>query len=191
MNPKLSIIIPIHDMKGGAEFLWRSVNALTRQTFRDFELIITQDGKMAENTNSGIKQARGELIKVLYLDDCLSSDTALEDMVKNFTGDWMIVGTNNNSEPYWTHDIRLGNNKLGSPSALIMRNEFPLMFDETMSWLLDCDYYHRMHQRWGEPQILRGNYVTIGEGDHQMTHILTDGEKQAEVNYIKQKYETS
>jgi hypothetical protein len=143
---------------------------------------------MAENTNAGIKRARGELIKILYLDDYLENDYALQDMVDNFTGEWMVVGTNNNPTPQWTDDIETGNNKLGSPSALLIRNGSPLLFDENMSWLLDCDYYKRMHAKYGQPQILGGVYVVIGEGDHQTTHLLTDEEKQDESIYLQNKY---
>lgn len=190
-RPKVSIVTPIHDMKDGDKFLWRLINSLTAQTFKDWELIITKDGRMAENTNSGIKQARGVLVKILYLDDYFSHEKSLEEMVNYFTGDWMMVGTQNNPYPKWTDDIATGNNKLGSPSALMFKNHFEdnLLFDENMSWLLDCDLYKRMKEKYEYMRILEGNYITLGEGDHQMTHILTDEEKLAEHNYIKQKYE--
>lgn len=176
-------------MKGGAEFLWRSINMLTKQTFQDFEIIVTQDGKMAENTNSGIKKARGELIKILYLDDMLAHENALQDIVDNFEGEWMITAVNTNVSPYWTDDITTGNNKLGSPSALTIRNNNPLLFDETLSWLLDCDYYKRMYEKYGPPKILNGVNVILGIGDHQMTHLLTDEEKLSEYKYMDKKYE--
>ena len=189
-NPKVSICVPIHDMKKGEFFLWRLVNSLTSQTFKDWELIITKDGKMAENTNSGIKRARGKFIKILYLDDYFTTPYSLEDMVFMIDREWLICGASTNSSPYWTENIETGNNKLGSPSALMFKNHFEenLLFDETLSWLLDCDLYKRMYQKYGEPTILPGNRITIGEGDHQMTHILTDEEKSAEYNLIKQKH---
>lgn len=190
-QPKVSIVVPIHDMKDGDKFLWRLVNSLTAQTFKDWELIITKEGKMAENTNAGIKRARGEYVKILYLDDYFSHNDALREMVFTFektTADWLICGTNDNLNPVWTDDIETGNNKLGSPSALMFRNKFEknILFDETMSWLLDCDLYRRME---GDLATLTGNHITIGKGDHQMTHILTNEEKLAEHNYMKKKYE--
>lgn len=193
-QPKVSIVVPIHDMQNGAEFLWRLVNSLTSQTFKDWELIITKDGKMAENTNAGIKRARGELIKILYLDDYFTERTDLQEMIEYFDTSerqWLIVGTNNNLSPYWTDDIETGNNKLGSPSALLFKNNFEknLLFDEKMSWLLDCDYYKRMYQTYGKPEILEGDWIMLGVGDHQMTHILTDEQKLQEHVYIKQKYD--
>lgn len=195
MNPKLSIVIPIHDMKGGAEFLWRSINMLAEQSFQDFEIIITKEGKMAENTNAGIRRAKGELIKILYLDDMLAHEDALQEIVDAFemdsTNAWMITGCDTNPSPYWTDDIETGNNKLGSPSVLTIRNGLGMYFDEKLSWLLDCDLYKRLYTRYGAPQILEGVHVVIGQGDHQMTHILTDEEKFAEHYYLKQKYETN
>lgn len=193
-QPQVSIVVPIHNMKDGDKFLWRLVNSLTEQTFKDWELIITREGKMAENTNAGIKKARGKLVKILYLDDYLTDEISLESMVNMFEmgGDteWALFGTHNNRTPKWTDDIATGNNKLGSPSALMFRNHFNdnLLFDENMSWLLDCDYYKRMFEKYKYPSTIVGNFITLGEGDHQMTHILTDEEKLAEHKYMKQKY---
>ena len=193
-RPKISVVVPIHDMNNGGYFLWLLVNSLTSQTFTDWELIITKDGKMAENTNSGIKRARGELIKILYLDDYLYHERALQDIVEVFDDsncEWCITSTDTNRNPYWTDDIETGTNKLGSPSALTFRNHFEdnLLFDERMSWLLDCDYFKRMESKHGKPYIysLRVN-VHIGQGNHQMTHILTDEEKLAEHELVKLKY---
>src|SRR3990167_9135871 len=125
----ISIVIPIHDMQGGADFLWRSINALTAQTFTDWELIITKDGKMAENTNSGIKRAHGELIKILYLDDYLSHPNALKDMVEVIgDADWFFWEPENTPTPYGTDDIKRGKKKLASPPALMIQNENPLLF---------------------------------------------------------------
>jgi len=187
-NPYISIVIPIHDMQNGAFFLWRNINSIMEQTFKDYEIIITKDGKMAENTNAGIKMARGKLIKILYLDDYFAHKNALQDIVDNFKGDWLITGVDNNPYPYWTDDIETGNNKLGSPSALTIRNDEPLLFDENMSYLLDCDYYKRMYERYGEPTILDGINVIMGVHEGQMTNLLKEEEKQSEFNYMLKKY---
>jgi glycosyltransferase involved in cell wall biosynthesis len=192
-QPTLSIVIPIYPMKGGAEFLWRSINMLTKQTFKDFEIIITQDGKMAENTNSGIKRAKGKLIKILFMDDILSSENSLQEIVDNFTDEdnWIITGCDTNPHPYWTDDITSGNNKLGSPSCLTFRNGLNMYFDENMSWLLDCDFYKRMYDKYGEPKILDSVNVNLGIGDHQVTNIMPHEEKLAEHNYMNKKYENN
>jgi len=190
-RPVLTVIIPVHEVEGGAEFLWRNINALAEQTFQDFEIIVCKQGKMAENTNYGIKNAHGDLIKILYLDDYLSHPNSLKEQVEAFNGQWLICGANDNEIPYYTDDIEIGNNKLGSPSALMIKNENPLLFDEEMSWLLDCDYYKRMYEKYGEPEILDGNHVTIGKGEHQMTQTMTPEQKLSEETYLKEKHETN
>jgi len=189
--PKLSIVIPIHDMKNGAFFLWRAVNSVMEQSFKDYEIIIVKEGKMAENTNAGIKKAKGQLIKILYLDDYLAHPNALQEIVDNFEfmDEWMITGADTNPNPYWTDDIETGNNRLGSPSALTIRNGIGELFDERMSWLLDCDLYRRLYDKYGPPKILDTIGVCIGTGDHQMTNILTDEEKLLEYKLIAKKYE--
>lgn len=188
IRPKLSIVIPIHDMKNGANFLWASINSLMEQSFQDFEIVIVKEGTMAQNTNAGIKRARGELIKILYLDDRLAHKDALKDIVEAFKGHWLITGTNDNPYPYWTADIHTGNNKLGSPSSLTILNDNPMLFDENMTWLLDCDYYKRMHEKYGEPVIIDEANVIIEKGDHQMTNIMGNERKLLEEDYMNKKY---
>lgn len=197
-TPKLSIVIPIHDMENGAYFLWRSVNALTKQTFKDFEVVIVKEGRMAENTNAGIQRARGELIKILYLDDYLAHENALQEIVDNFKPEdmWLVTGCLHQSDteiphsshyPVYTENISTGNNGIGSPSVLTIRNEGHLLFDERMSWLLDCDLYHRYYKTYGSPKVLADLNVVIGLGQHQMTHKLTNADKLSEFYYLKDK----
>jgi hypothetical protein len=188
--PKISICIPTHNMKNKEFFLQRALDSIRSQTFQDYEIVITEKGRMAENTNAAIKEATGTLVKILYMDDWLAHPDALQDIWNNFefTDDWMITGADTNPHPYWTDDIETGNNKLGSPSALTMRRGSAMMFDERMSWLLDCDLYRRMYDEYGPPKIIDSVGVNIGVGDHQMTHILTDEEKLAEHKLIRKKY---
>lgn len=192
-SPKVSIVCPIHDMANGDKFLWRLVNSLTEQTFTDWELIITKEGKMAENTNAGIKRARGEYIKILYLDDYFSHKDSLKMMVDLMHPyqNWLVVGTDDHNFPLYLENPKIGENNLGSPSAIIFRNEFEdsLLFDEKMDWLLDWDFYNRMFTRHSYPGLISGNHITIGKHDGQMTHILTDEQKLAEHEYMKHKYE--
>jgi len=180
-------------MKNGAFFLWRLINSITEQEFKDWELIITKEGKMAENTNAGMKRARGEYIKIMYMDDWFTNKNALGSFVQMLDSlkdtHWVISATNTNPNPKWTDDIHTGNNKLGSPSALFMRNGLDLYFDENMSWLLDCDLYKRMYSKCGAPYITSDINIGIGLHEGQMTNILTEEDKLQEHFYIKEKYE--
>lgn len=188
MKPKVSIVVPIYNMKHKDFFLGRCLSSIREQTFQDYEIVISDRGSMPVNTNRGIKQASGELIKILFMDDYFAHPKALQNIVDNFKGEWLITGADTNPHPFWTDDIISGNNKLGSPSALTMRKKTALLFDERMSWLLDCDLYKRLYDKYGEPTILDSINVNLGIGDHQMTHILTDEEKLLEHKLIEEKY---
>lgn len=178
-------------MKNGAFFLWRAVNSVLDQTFKDYEIVIVREGSMPVNTNAGIKKAKGQLVKILYMDDYFANHRALQNIVDNFefTDEWMITGADTNPHPYWTDDIHTGNNHLGSPSALTIRNKDPLLFDENLSWLLDCDLYKRLYDLHGEPKILDEVNVNIGIHEGQMTNLLSDDYKLIEHEYMQKKYE--
>lgn len=192
-KPKVSIVLPIHEMENGAYFLWRAIQSIMCQSFKDYEIIITQEGKMAENTNAGIKKARGKIIKILYMDDYFSNEHSLQEIVDAFRGGWLVTGcfhddgSNrflNPHHPYYNSDIKYGNNTIGSPSVLAFENKDPLLFDEKLSWLLDCELYTRLHARYGLPTYLSTMNVTLGIGKHQMSNILTDEDKQEEYDYL-------
>ncbi len=98
-NPHISVCIPVYN---GAEFLERCFNSISAQTFRNFEVVISDNGSsdaslslaknfqqnvdfevrvvqnprkgLAENWNYCIKQAKGTFIKFLFQDDTLEPD---------------------------------------------------------------------------------------------------------------------
>lgn len=201
---KLSVVVPIHKkMSNRAFFLDRLVQSLMDQTFKDFELIITQEGTMPVNTNAGIKRARGELIKILYMDDFLAHKDALQSIVDSFDENdmWLATGCLHQDSspdtleephsphiPYYSTDIHLGNNTIGSPSVVTLRNTGALLFDEHLSYLLDCDLYHRYYSIYGPPKLLDDLGVVIGLHAGQTSNTMSQKAKAAELYYIKEKY---
>ncbi|MES3032189.1 MAG: glycosyltransferase [Patescibacteria group bacterium] len=220
----LSICIPTYEMRGEAlRVLTRSFDMLKKQTFKDFEVVISDNSEdsivknlcespeygslhinylrnprkgMAPNTNEAIKHAKGEIIKILYMDDFLANENSLKEIAENFKGQWLVTGCEhydgsrryNLHYPKYNKKIYRGKNTIGSPSVLSIRNDHPLLFDENMTWLLDCDYYKRMHDMYGEPEILNGVNVVIGTGKHQITNILSSWAKKKERYYMAKKY---
>ena len=220
-KPYLSVCIPTHDMEGKQYFLKRCLDSLWDQTFQDFEIIITDNSEdyeiekicdwyrtgiryirnpkkgMAPNTNEGIKNAKGHLIKILYMDDYLAHKKALEEIVANFKGHWLVTACRHTTDGetfFNTHlasyndSIHTGQNTIGSPSVLTVLNKNPLLFDEEMTWLLDCDLYKRYHDKYGDPVVLDDANVIIGVGEHQMTFTMGDDRKAKEYEYITKKY---
>lgn len=195
-HPKVSIAIPTHNMDNAASFLGRIMRSLEMQTFQDFEIVITKDGKMAENTNAAIKKCKGEIIKILYMDDYLANPHTLENLVKNFKGGWLATGCVHDAgdgvglyphTPFYG-GIPQGINTIGSPSVVAFENKDPLLFDETMSWLLDVDYYKRLYERYGPPTLVNDFDIVMGIHSGQMTNLLTNDQKEAEVRYLNSKY---
>lgn len=208
-------------MKNAREFLIRSLHMIKYQTFKDYEVVITDNSDdnelyetsqefrmpirhifnphkgMAPNTNAAIELCRGDIIKILYLDDFFAHRNSLQEIDGAFKGGWLVSGCEHMSDgerfnahyPSYNEDIVRGNNTVGSPSVLTFENDRPLLFDEKMTWLLDCDLYKRLYDRYGAPTLLPTINVVIGVGDHQMTNQLTVGEKLAEHAYIEKKYE--
>lgn len=196
IRPKISIVIPYHDMDNAGFFLKRNIDSIMSQTFKDYEIVLTKSGKMAPNTNEGIKRSRGEIIKIIYLDDYLGHKDALKEIVEAFKGGWLVTGCEHDmgngirSNPHLAQfNIDDEDNFIGSPSVLAFENKEPLLFDEEMTWLLDFDLYKRLYARYGPPQILDTMNVVIGIHSGQVTNHLSDEVKLKEREYLNKKNE--
>ena len=221
--PKISVVIPTHQMEDRAFFLVRSFRALLSQSFKGFEVIVTDNSLddvienickdslwkelhikyfrnddsrpkgIAQNTNEAIKRATGELIKILYLDDRLHHEKSLQVIVDSFKGNWLATACihDDGNCIYSPHTPSFspedGDNYVGSPSVITIKNEDPLLFDENMSWLLDLDYYKRLYNKYGMPVLCSDVNVCIGIHEGQLTNLLSDEEKRKEVSYLWKK----
>lgn len=116
----ISICIPTYEMKGkGDEYLEYSFNILYHQTFKDFEIIISDHsesnliknlcdrwsevltiryyknphnrGNSSANINNAIRYAKGDIIKILFQDDFLYNEFSLENQLEYFKSNWMVT----------------------------------------------------------------------------------------------------
>jgi glycosyltransferase involved in cell wall biosynthesis len=117
----ISIAIPCYEMGGwGNSFLQYSLNILKDQTFKDFEVVVSdhstddkiknvcsnykdlnikyiknenQRGSSSANINNCIRHSEGKLIKVLCQDDYLYGNDAIDKTVKAFSygGKWLAT----------------------------------------------------------------------------------------------------
>lgn len=226
----VSICIPTYEMKGlGVKFLRESFNILAGQTFKDFDVVISDHsqnddiknlcdehrnkfeinyfkntenrGSSSANLNHAIKHATGRLIKILFQDDFLSNEQSLEETVKNFDlekDNWFVSACEHSRDgqtferafyPKYNSKIHLGKNTLSSPSTLTIKNETPLLFDENLLWLMDCDYYRRLYDKFGSPKILNTITVVNRVGAHQVTKVLATRKVRArEREYMLNKF---
>ena len=63
MNPKISVIIPVYNT---GEILVETINSVLEQTFKDFELIIVNDGSTDRDTLQILSDLSDERIKVIH-----------------------------------------------------------------------------------------------------------------------------
>lgn len=167
------------------------------QTFTDYEIIIEKVGSMPVTSNHVIKAAKGELVKVLYMDDYFAKVDSLQEIVDAFDEKtiWLATGcvhddgssvAKNYHKPS-IEGIEEGRNTIGSPSVITFRRTDIMFFDEKLSWLLDLDLYARMIKKHGIPKIIDTPNVAIGIHAGQMTNILTENDKLTEVKYLHEK----
>lgn len=205
--PAISVCIPAYDMGGaGGDFLGHSLNHLTRQGFTDFEVVVSDQsdsGGVAEtceayggrlairridyrhgkrqasaNTNNAMRHANGRILKILFQDDFLCDNSALQKVFDAFlvpSCKWALTGSAVTRDgetlekpmvPRWHDHIRWGFNTISSPSVLAFEAGHDVWFDENLQWLMDGDMYHSCYKAFGAPVILPDTLVAnrIHEG---------------------------
>lgn len=156
------------------------------------------------NLNNAIKQSEGNYIKPLFQDDFFSSPESINiiynTLVKNNgKRSWLVHSYVHYDEtkkeffnfrtPSYTDRIIMGENTVGPPSVVVFVKD-ENYFDEKLIWFMDIDFYYRMNEKYGTPQIL-ATKALIGNGlwDGQVTKtMITDELIQEETQYIQQKY---
>ncbi len=220
----------------GHVFLRESFDILLRQTFKDFDVVVSDHSKndaisklcdefksffdihyyrniegvglSSPNINKAITLATGKLIKILFLDDFLYDETSLEVIVKHFDLEndyWMVTACEHSRDgktfyrpfyPTYNDHIHLGWNTISSPSVLTIKNGQPLLYDENLVWLMDVEYYKRLHDAYGAPKILTAITVVNRTGEHQGTGGYRKSKREyvalqrREYYYVLKKYET-
>ncbi len=188
----ISILVPIYRNIPNFDFLFdRCLTSIREQTYQDYEIVITEEGNMGNNTNKAIQEARGDVLKILFQDDYFTNKHALKTIVETFRGGWMASGClhDNGKVCFNPHTasyegIPEGRNTIGSPSVITVQKDCPL-FNEELQWVLDVDWYRRLYEKYGLPTILDDLNVTIGIGEHQETARLSNELKQLEEELIK------
>lgn len=231
-KPFFSIAIPTYGYNGrGSEFLEFSLKIINNQTFKDFEVVIsdhsTDDtilnvvnkwknkltlkyqknengrGIISPNINNAMTLCEGKWIKILFQDDFLYNEKSLE-IQHNFitTSDenlkWLMTKFYHSNDgvtfyrlyhPIWNDRIWTGNNTMGCPSGLTLKNENLIFFDEELNWLMDCDYYQKMFLKYGTPKILDEITVVNRTWGNRLTDTTPQSLKDKEFLLLKERYD--
>lgn len=210
---KFSVCVPVYEMKNGLgeKFLVEYLTRLTHQTLKEFEIIVSDQsdnnifknicekfsnildikyitnnhGKKtaANNINNAMRHASGEIIKILYVDDFLIDNAALEKIYAAFTvnkGKWLISGfvvTDENRtklygarKPWYGNKVVNGDNVTGNPSNYSVRREYALEMDENLLWLVDGEYFFRSYYHYGDPILIEDILVCLSEHSDSAFH---------------------
>ena len=119
-QPFFSLVIPCYEAHGqGVKYLEKQFSIFSIQTFKDFEIIISDNSKNDEiknfvdenkhkfdikyfknlnignsqNANNGIKNSNGKFIKIIFQDDFLYDENSLKDIASILNDDiqWLIT----------------------------------------------------------------------------------------------------
>ena len=226
---KISICIPTWEQYGrGVEFLKNNFEQIIKQTYKNFNVIISdhsKDGNIKSlcdnyssqieikyfknknhlgngpaNTNNTIINADGDIIKIIFQDDFLYQDNALDLIVKEFEDkdcNWLVSGCNHTHDdgksfsnfmvPYWNDKIATGTNTISSPSVLSFRNDNPCLFDEELTMLMDCEMYYQLYIRYGLPKIITDCLITNRMHQHQISS-LYNKDMWSEIYHVRNKH---
>ena len=158
-------------------------------------------GSSSANLNNAIMQCSGSIIKPLMQDEYLYDPDALVKIESVFNENidkyWLVTGcafggqpgvAEGKIRPYYSDDIILGKNTIGSPSVLSFRNENVQLFNEDLLWMMDCEYYKRLHLKHGEPLIIEDALVFICQHKDQVSSTMDESKKREEEEMLKNKY---
>ena len=134
-------------------------------------------GIISPNLNNAMKHCTGKWIKILFQDDFLYDENSLltqyEILEANPDIKWLITTFYHSDDgfsfyrlfhPKLSDNIWAGNNTLGNPSNLTIKNQDLIFFDENLNWLVDCEYYYRLYLKYGNPTII--NSITVVNRTH-------------------------
>jgi hypothetical protein len=158
-------------------------------------------GSSSANFNNAIRHSKGEIIKILCQDDFLLDFDALERTVEAFIDpsvQWAITPyyhSRDGVELHMLHSPELNDelllrNTIGTHSCLSVRRSGLLeMFDEDLIWLMDCEYYYRLHRAHGNPALIRRPTMANLVWKGQVTHTSANDERRnLEIEYVKRKH---
>jgi len=161
-------------------------------------------GKIAPNINNAIRHCNGKYIKMLFQDDFLYDVDSLQiiknSIEENPNASWFITACVHTDDcitmydrmtPYYHDRIYEGINTISCPTVLTVKNydELPI-FDESLNWLVDVEYYKRLYDKYGGPIVIDAVCAVNRNSEVRTTNMMTEKQKQEEISRVIRKYET-
>jgi hypothetical protein len=86
--------------------------------------------------------------------------------------------------PFASTAMAHGVNTIGPPSVLSFVNAPPLLFNEDLVWLMDCEYYVRLLRQYGPPARVKQFNAIVRVGDHQLTNHISEQVRSRETHIV-------
>ena len=141
-------------------------------------------GFIQGNTNNAINFCCGEWIKIMFSDDFLNNEKDLERIslsLRNNNESWAIVDSlhfnkknNKVNKPIFSFFSKniLEINTIGSPSAIVFKNDNLILFD-TNTWMrLDTDFYYSLFKEYGKPLKIKKVFIVNEIHPNQFSNLL-------------------
>jgi glycosyltransferase involved in cell wall biosynthesis len=157
-------------------------------------------GNSSYNMNFAISRCTGDIVKFMMQDEYLFDVEAISKIRDSFLDEkinWCVTSCYYGEEidsikgrvdPYYNKDIFSGNNTIGSPSVVSVRNKEMKYFDEDLIWLMDCDYYVRMYKDYGDPFVIKDPLIFVTQHKDQITSWISQETKDREGFILRDKY---
>ena len=169
-NKNFEVIISDQSKNDNIE---KFINA-SEYNFKVKHFYFTPDVTYVANVNNAIKKASGNIIKPLFQPDFFLTNNTIHDIIEAHStnrGCWCALKHNhcnweanvfyNERIPYYNEKLILGINTISSPSVISYDTSFKELFDEKLKMLMDCDFYYRLNNHFGNPVIIKNEtYVT-------------------------------
>jgi hypothetical protein len=144
---------------------------------------LRSDGQGAgENINFAVANSAGKYTKILFQDDFLAHDKALETSVNALLTSgkkWSVIGSCDWEEdgnkffrpviPKYTERLDRGINTIGAPSVVTFETNYFVPFDNRLHYMFDCDWYLSMAHKFGKPVEIKDVALTIRRHSGQAT----------------------
>jgi hypothetical protein len=137
----------------------------------------------------------------LFQDDFLFDNDSLQKqhdfIVNNPKTHWFVTRFMHSNDghtfynmyfPRWHEMIWTGDNTMGCPSGITLKNEDLIFFDEDLNWLMDCDYYTKMKNKFGVPSVLEDITVVNRTWGNRLTDTTPQELKNKEFEMLKLRY---
>jgi glycosyltransferase involved in cell wall biosynthesis len=232
MEIKVSVVIPCYEYGGkGVRYLSDILRTISQQTIKEVEVIIPDHsvnmdieefcydnifdlniiyfrneenrGDVASNKNLGMDLAKGEVVKMMYMDDYFYTNDALEktyNALKNSDKMWLVCGTNHTRDngktfdtfimPRWNDNMlrARGNNTMSGVSVISYKNPMDVRWDSKTIMLLDVDFYYSLRSKYGDCIYLNECMITQRVNKDALSSTISDEDVQKEFVYCREKH---